>query len=152
MKYILVTLMGVSLFLSIFVLPSGMRKTAEAGSVSAKGNAAIVSEYDIRLENLNFTVSRIEKEYAVMKAEFDLESPRELPGELYIEINGKYPANGRLIVKQGSAHYSLDFYLPDPEQGLLNIYMADVTLKTNGKISYSVKKQFAMLNYSASVY
>jgi hypothetical protein len=151
MKYLLVTLICVSMFFSFFVLPSGIKNIEAASSLSSPGNSAIVAPNDIRLKNVNFSVSRIEKDFAIMKAEFDLESSEEVPGELYIDINGKYPANGRLLIRKGIAHYSMDFYLPNPDLRLLKVYMADVTLKSRGRINDSVSSQFAVVSYSATV-
>lgn len=152
MKNILIAIICFFLLISFTVLPeTGKNPAGKNSSVSLpiKNSEAVYN--DANIKKLNILTNHIASDYAILSAEFDLDSPKEMQGEISILINGKYPASSRLILREGTSHYSMEFILPDPGLMKGTLYMAQLTLKTGGRTNDTVKRQFSVTGLSAAV-
>jgi hypothetical protein len=151
MKNILPGLICIFLLLSFTVLPETGKKAEKKNSsfsTSSRINPAVYSNANIK--NVKILTNHVASGYAILTAEFVLFSSAEMQGEVSIRVNDKYPASSRLILKEGTAHYSMDFILPENDQLNSTIYMAQLTLKTGGRINDIAKQQFTVKNLSAA--
>lgn len=96
----------------------------------------------IILRDVRFTAERNTGEYMIVTAGFDIDSEIETKGEIYIMTDGKYPANGRLLIRKGSSHYSLEFLLPRQDHN--SSFSTDIKLKSSGILVCEELKQFTM--------
>jgi hypothetical protein len=152
MKNILIAIICFFLLISFTVLPETGNNPARrksSVSLSVKNSEAVYN--DANIKKLNILTNHVASDYAILSVELDLDSPKEMQGEISVLINGKYPASSRLILREGTSHYSMEFILPDAGLMKGTLYMAQVTLKTGGRINDTVKRQFTVSDLSAAV-
>lgn len=133
---------GCLLFISLSFIPDpGKTVTKKSGPASTEFSKSSLPGQMI-LRNISFTTDRHTPEYMIVTAAFDIDSEIDTKGEIYILTDGKYPANGRLLIRKGNSHYSLEFLLPHQDHG--SSFTADIKLKSSGMLVTEELKQFRM--------
>lgn len=133
-------IIGCILFISLSFVPDPGKTVTKKSSPSEISKNSLPGQ--ISLRNLSFTAERNTGEYMIVTAAFDIDSDIETKGEIYIMTDGKYPANGRLLIRKGSSHYSLEFLMPRQDRN--SSFSTDIKLKSSGILVCEELKQFTM--------